>query len=46
MIEAAITWAMHNPLESVAILAVASIVIGLFLVPGLHEVTNHGHPKC
>jgi hypothetical protein len=30
----------------VAVLAIASIVIGLVLVPGLHEVTDHGHPKC
>lgn len=46
MIEAAITWVMHHPLEGVAVLAVLSVVIGLVLVPGLHEVTDHGHPKC
>jgi hypothetical protein len=46
MIDAAITWAMHNPLQSVAVLAGVSIAIGLILVPSMHEVAGHGPPKC
>ena len=46
MVEALITWFMQNPLKGVAMLAGLSVVIGLVLVPGLHEVTDRGHPKC
>jgi hypothetical protein len=30
----------------VAALAGFSIVIGLVLIPSLHHVTDHGHPRC
>jgi hypothetical protein len=46
MIDVVITWMLHNPLQGVAILAATSIVIGLVLIPGLHEITGHGHPRC
>jgi hypothetical protein len=42
----ALLWALHNPLQCVAVLAGVSVLIGLFLVPRLREITDHGHPRC
>jgi hypothetical protein len=46
MFEAAVTWILAHPLQSVGGLAGLSILIGLFFIPGLHDVTGHGHPRC
>ena len=46
MIDAVITWLLNNPLQGVAALAGFSIAVGLLLVPGLHEIAGHGHPRC
>jgi hypothetical protein len=46
MIEFLITWMCDNPLQGVAALAGLSIVVGLVLIPGLHELAGHGHPRC
>jgi hypothetical protein len=46
MIDTVISWAMHNPLQGVAVLAVVSIAVGLILVPSMHEISGHGPPKC
>ena len=45
MIEVVVAWLLANPLEGVAALAVLGIAVGLLLVPALHEVTGHGHPR-
>jgi hypothetical protein len=45
MIDFLITWMLNNPLQGVAALAALSIVIGLVLIPGLHEIAGHGHPR-
>jgi hypothetical protein len=46
MIDFVITWMLANPLQGVAALAGIGIGVGLLLVPGLHELTGHGHPRC
>jgi hypothetical protein len=46
MIDVVITWMLANPLEAVAALAGLGIAVGLMLVPGLHEITGHNHPRC
>ncbi len=46
MVDLALLWALHNPLQCVAVLAGLSILIGLFLVPRLREISDHGHPRC
>ena len=46
MIDAVIVWMCTNPLQGVAALAGLSIVVGLVLIPGLHEISGHGHPRC
>ncbi len=46
MIDIATVWLMAHPLTGVGGLAVLSILIGLVLVPRVHEVVQHGHPRC
>jgi hypothetical protein len=46
MIDVVITWMLNNPLQGVAALAGSAICIGIVLIPGLHEITGHGHPRC
>ncbi len=46
MIDTAIAWLMAHPLQGVGGLAVLSIIVGLVLVPRVHEITDHGHPRC
>ena len=45
VIEIAVAWMMTNPLQAVAAMAGLGIAVGLLLVPALHEVTGHGHPR-
>ncbi len=45
LIEVAVAWLLANPLQGVAALAGFGIAVGLLLVPALHEVTGHGHPR-
>ena len=45
MIDVAVAWLLANPLQGVAALAALGIAVGLVLVPALHEVTGHGHPR-
>jgi|HubBroStandDraft_3_1064219.scaffolds.fasta_scaffold5693469_1 hypothetical protein len=46
MFDFAVTWALHNPLPCVGVLVGVSIAIGLLLIPALHDVSGHGHPRC
>jgi hypothetical protein len=46
LIDDAIVWSLHNPLQCVAALAAGAILIGLMLVPRLHDIADHGHPRC
>jgi hypothetical protein len=46
MIDIVITWMCHNPLQAVAALSSFSILVGVLLVPGIAELTGHGHPRC
>jgi hypothetical protein len=46
MIDGAIAWLLSHPLEGVAVLVVFAVVISLILIPRIHEVTDHGHPRC
>ncbi len=45
MIDVAVAWLLANPLQGVAALAALGIAVGLLLVPALHELTGHGHPR-
>ena len=46
MIDDVIVWLMANPLEGVAGLAVFSVLIGALLIPRVHDIAHHGHPRC
>ena len=46
MVVAVLSWGLNNPLQWVAGLAVGAILVGLLLVPRLHEISRHGHPRC
>lgn len=46
MLDPIIAWLMANPLECVGGLALLSVVVGLVLIPSVHEITQHGHPRC
>jgi hypothetical protein len=45
MVDSAIVWGLHNPLQCVAVLCVVAIVVGLVFVPRLRDVCDHGHPR-
>lgn len=46
MLDVAIAWLLAHPLAGVGGLAVVSALIGLLLVPRMHEIADHGHPRC
>jgi hypothetical protein len=46
MVDIAIAWLLAHPLEGVGALALLSVVTGLLLVPRIHEIAQHGHPRC
>ena len=46
MLDVAIAWLLAHPLESVGGLAVLSGLIGGLLIPRVHELADHGHPRC
>ena len=46
MIDDMIAWLMAHPLEGVGGLALLSIGFGLLLIPRVHEIAQHGHPRC
>jgi hypothetical protein len=45
MVQTVIDWVCWHPLQSVAGLAAMGIIVGLLAIPGLHELTQHGHPR-
>jgi len=46
VIDACIAWLLGHPLEGVAALALLAVAISVIAIPRLHEVTDHGHPRC
>ncbi len=44
--DTAIAWLLAHPLVGVSALAAFSVVVGLVLVPRVHEIAKHGHPRC
>jgi hypothetical protein len=46
MVDTVIGWLQAHPLEGVGALVVFAVVISLVLVPRVHEVARHGHPRC
>jgi hypothetical protein len=46
MLDGCVIWSLHNPLQCVAALAGFAILVGLFLVPRLRDISDHGHPRC
>ncbi len=45
MIDHVVTWLLTYPLQGVAVLAFFAAGVGVFLVPRMHELTRHGHPR-
>lgn len=46
MMDGAIGWLLGNPLQGVAALAGLAVLVGLIFVPRLHDIADHGHPRC
>ncbi len=46
MVDSAIAWLLAHPLEGVGGLCVMSVLVGLLLVPRVHELADRGHPRC
>ncbi len=46
MIDFAVGWLLANPLASVACLVVFAVGFGALLIPRVHEIIHHGHPRC
>jgi hypothetical protein len=46
MIDGTIAWMLSHPLQGVGLLVVFAVVVSLALIPRIHEVTDHGHPRC
>ena len=46
MLDVAVGWLLANPLVGVGALAVFAVGFGALLVPRVHEVLHHGHPRC
>jgi ElaB/YqjD/DUF883 family membrane-anchored ribosome-binding protein len=45
MIDAAFIWVCAHPLQTVGLMAAIAIACGLLLVPRIHELAEHGHPR-
>ena len=45
MIDYVVTWLLTYPLQGVVLLALFAAGVGVFLVPKVHELTQHGHPR-
>jgi hypothetical protein len=46
MFDALVTWLLAHPLEGVGGLVVFSVGVAVVLIPRVHEVITHGHPRC
>jgi hypothetical protein len=45
MVNHAVMWLCAHPLEFVLGLAALCALMGLMLIPRLHELPGHGHPR-
>ncbi len=45
MIDHVVTWLIAYPLQGVVVLAVFAGGVGALLVPKVHELVGHGHPR-
>ena len=45
MIDYVVTWLLAYPLAGVAVLAGLAAGLGVMLLPKMHELTQHGHPR-
>lgn len=46
MVDVIFSWVCAHPLQFVAGLAGLSAWAGLVLIPRVHEINDHGHPRC
>ncbi len=46
MFDALFTWLQAHPLEGVGALVVLSVGVAMALIPRVHDVITHGHPRC
>ncbi len=46
MIDLVTGWLLANPLASVTLMVVFAIGFGVLLIPRVHEIVRHGHPRC
>ena len=46
MIDGALGWLLTHPLQGVGVLVVIAVAIALLAIPRIHEVTDHGPPRC
>ncbi len=46
MMNVALTWLLANPLTGIGVLAAFAVGYGVLLIPRVHEVVTHGHPRC
>jgi hypothetical protein len=46
MVDVSIAWICAHPLEGVGLLALLGIFVAAVLVPRVHELADHGHPRC
>ena len=46
MLGHAIEWLQAHPLQGVAGLVVFAAAFGVLLIPRVHELVTHGHPRC
>jgi len=45
MLDVAVSWSMHHPLQTVMAMAVFAVVIAMLLLPALHEGAGQHHPR-
>ncbi len=46
MVDRCLIWAFAHPLEAVGALAGLGALIGIVLIPRVHELAGHGPPRC
>ena len=46
VVEECVSWLLAHPLEGVGALVVFAVGFGVILIPRVHEVVTHGHPRC
>ncbi len=46
MIDVILGWLVAHPLTGVGALVTFAVAFGLLLIPRVHELVTHGHPRC